>query len=502
MPGPFTSYAPPGVYTRTLFEPAVAALVGGLRIPAFIGTGQETLNRTDLELIRGSSAVADTLVTLEDVSERFIVSEVNPASPVLGGHAGSLTRLKVRNYPIVTGDGQGTTSTDPLTVFAFIDDEPVPVVQVRGATGEIILGTIPLANSEVRVTYFFNRMDTQITDDLSEQADSSNLVFKTFQVPIVTGQNGGITTTNPDHVTVTVNDVEVSVASVNGQTGEITLAAAPLTGTTVEATYYFNSFQDTFDYLPDQAIRTVSRCGVTPGRSDFTNTLDFTLDALTDGTQILVWGASALVSAGISTPGGTTFDETQVSASLFDDQIFLETATAVVDTSVNPPVNSRTEFTVENQITLGNGRNTVLGQDLFNSLNNGRVATITDRPDLVTVWVGQDVRDALSRPAVTVTKVDGANRKITLKSAIPLNNNVYVTYYYNRIADDVITVTNTLAGVSGTGTYTLNSGVNGPLFGVAYDSLGIAITKTGLPQILNWSIGSGEQFPDIILSVA
>ena len=33
MPGPFTPYAPPGAYTRTVFEREGGGIIGGLRIP-------------------------------------------------------------------------------------------------------------------------------------------------------------------------------------------------------------------------------------------------------------------------------------------------------------------------------------------------------------------------------------------------------------------------------------------------------------------------------------
>jgi len=41
--GPFVTYVPPGVYTRTLTETNAANLVAGLRIPVIIGVGQEEL---------------------------------------------------------------------------------------------------------------------------------------------------------------------------------------------------------------------------------------------------------------------------------------------------------------------------------------------------------------------------------------------------------------------------------------------------------------------------
>jgi len=94
--GPFTTYAPPGVYTRTITEPVVTQLLGGLRVPVLIGTAKETLSQTDYEIIRGSSSVADTPVFGEDMTGRFVVSGPNTA-PVLGPADGAMNCV-TRNF--------------------------------------------------------------------------------------------------------------------------------------------------------------------------------------------------------------------------------------------------------------------------------------------------------------------------------------------------------------------------------------------------------------------
>jgi len=76
--GPFVTYVPPGVYTRTLTETNAANLLVGLRIPIYIGVGQEELTQSDLELVRGSSSTLDQQIINEDVSQRFVVNAVNP----------------------------------------------------------------------------------------------------------------------------------------------------------------------------------------------------------------------------------------------------------------------------------------------------------------------------------------------------------------------------------------------------------------------------------------
>src|SRR5512143_1386304 len=108
--GPFVTYVPPNVYTRTLTEANVSNLVAGLRIPVYIGVGQEELEQSDLELVRGSSATLDQQIINEDVSQRFVADETNPNVPVLGAANGVLTKFMVRNSPIVDGQGFGRTS--------------------------------------------------------------------------------------------------------------------------------------------------------------------------------------------------------------------------------------------------------------------------------------------------------------------------------------------------------------------------------------------------------
>ena len=53
--GPFATYVPPGVYTRTLTEANVSNFVAGLRIPVYIGVGQEELSSSTLNLCAGQA---------------------------------------------------------------------------------------------------------------------------------------------------------------------------------------------------------------------------------------------------------------------------------------------------------------------------------------------------------------------------------------------------------------------------------------------------------------
>lgn len=494
MAGPFTSYEGPNVFTRTQQQaPGTSVNVG--RVPVFIGVGQETLRVRNDEMVRGSSAVVDTLVSNEDVSARFILDDTNPNNIVLGPNNGLVTRFKVRNYPIVRGDGNGTVATEPKNVLVTVNHVPVPVAQVKGDTGEVILESPPAEGATIKVTYHFKRTDTRVTDDVSLQANGDRTSFRVYQGPMVDGRNGGITTTDPSHVVVKVNDVQVIPQAVDGANRLVTLAEAPPQGSTVKITYWFNTYQDTFDFLKHDGITDVVGVGFSPDRADFINTVDYIID----GDKIL-WGSAATIRSGAHTVGKDFFDDSQVRTTLIDNKMFLEEAPPVVDLTVTPPVASRQQFRLSNKPTLGNGRDTILGQDLYNAIANGRIDVTTNRPDLLEVRTGTDLKDALSRPAVPVLEVDGENSTFKLKNPVQLNHRVFCTYYYNRLGDDTFTIINQFEGASEQGKYSIRSAALGQeIFGAVADP--VYITKgTGLSATtVNFPSGS-ELMPDIVIA--
>ena len=178
MPFPGSIYAPPGVYTRTLFENPIQGVLAGVRIPIFIGTGNEVLQQLDLEVIRGSSSSVDQQVPQEDETGRAVVEITVTGQVVLGNFNGDRRRIQVRNFPIVSGDGSGSTATDPSTVLVTINGQPDVVLSVaRADIGVIEISTAPELGDDVRVTYFFNRTDTQETDDLSDQITTGSAII-------------------------------------------------------------------------------------------------------------------------------------------------------------------------------------------------------------------------------------------------------------------------------------------------------------------------------------
>ena len=593
MAFPGSVYAPPGVYTRTLFEDPVQGIASNVRIPLLLGVGSEILSQYSLEVVRGSSTSVDQRIVQEDESGRAVVSISSAGAVTLGDFDGTKDRLQVRNYPIVTGDGTGTTATNASSINVTVNGRPIVVLTVDGAKGILQLSTKPLSTDVVRVTYYFKRTDTLITDDLSDQvtetapvlygavgqnydivsgdndilsflvdaedsvtvtisssplagwtaaqvaafvnaaasgttlvataatnnfgqtvlkltADrdiavqagsanatfgftagvttSRNNVFYTFQRPIVDGTNGGVTTTDPADVTVKVNGTQVIPTSVDGQTGTVTLPFAPEVGATVTCQYYFNSWQNTFDYLQHRGVTDIFRCGITPDRSDYTESVDFILK-----DDHILWGTASLVESGTHTSGSNYFNDSQISDTLVDVRQYLAECEAVVDSSVSPPSENRKDFTLPLQPTTGNGRNTPItgGTATYNKVANGRNDLPTNRPDLIWAYWGYSIADALDRGRVKVTKVDSDTNTITLAAPVPTGAKVWATFYYNTIQDQEYTLTVVAPGVSGVGTYTVQNEEGSYLLTAAWGS-----KSAGLSTItVNFPSGS-EKSPD------
>lgn len=428
--GPFESYVAPGVYPRTLTERTPSGLSGQIRMSILVGVGAETLEVSDLELIRGSSSISDQSKSNEDVSSQL---------------TGFNREFIVEKIPIVTGDGTGTTTNNPGDVTVTINGEKTAVAQVVGADGKVILDSLPREEDVVKISYFFSREDTlRENDDLSIQANGVNKDFKVNFVPIVRGDNGGIITTDVTKVTVTVNGVVAVVTELDGLNGLITLAVAPPLGAAVLATYYTNSFQNTFDYLPDGDIEEVIRVGDSPGNINYTETVDFVIE----GDKIQ-WGSSFDVKVGETVFGTEPFDDTQISALLIDNKFFKRPTTGTVD---------------------GNNVDFLLGQAPTDG--SGRDIT-TDDVSLFKAYVGADPYTATE---VGIAKVSGRLAQVSLVEA-PVSGNVYVTYYYNLLTDDVYTFTNKVASTGTTeGDYEIASKNNGLVTGIVLDTLASNVT--------------------------
>jgi len=434
MTGPFTQYIDPGVYTRTLTDNTITTLTGGLRIPLFVGVGSENLQLTDYEIVRGSSSSVDNYKGSEDVSMQF---------------SGVDREIQVMLYPIVKGDGAGEITFDPNHVQVTVNGNPTGVAQVFGDQGKIILSSIPREDDLVKVSYYFKRTDTLIEeDDVSSQADGDNKAFKVSHVPIVDGSNGGLATTDVSKVTVTVDEDVVEVTEVVGQEGVFVLAIAPADGAVVLATYWTNKWQDTFDYLPITNVTNVVRVGTSPGRSDFTNTVDFVVQ-----DNKIQWGHSFSIEGLEAAPLSNVFDDTYINSYLHDNRVYMRPTTGVVDSD-------NKEFILEYIPTTGSGR-----------------GTPSDEVSQVKAYIGIGVADALANGEVEISYLEANAKKIVLVEAPAAPQVVYVTYYHNMISDDTFLLTCKKASTSTVaGEYEVSSFNNGQVMNIVEDSPSHAVS--------------------------
>lgn len=603
------SYTPPNVYTTTNFDNPVQGAIDNVKIPVFIGEGNEFLEQRNLEVVRGSSSRIDQQISNEDETGRAVVSVSQLGQVTLGAFNGNLSKFQVRNFPIVNGDGTGTVTTNRTDVSVTINNLPIVVLSVDGQKGIVEIATPPQETDLVRCTYFFKRTDTYFTDDVSDQvtatpalvrglkgiadvnadnnqgetlvfynatlnpqgqivtpannevsllidntpyefiltpgtytmrqvatlitaSNSGSLTassfinnfglstlqlnsdhditvldasanallgiatgqtsnrrktFYTFVGPIVDGSNGGIVTTDPSKVSVKVDNQVVQVQSVNGSNRAVTLAISPAVGAKVTISYWANTWQDTFDYLAHNDVIDVTACGDVQDSPSYVEEADFILQ-----NDRIHWGTSWSVEAGSNTPNTEFFNETQISGLLIDNKTYLSLCSAVVTQSGGVATRSYVDFQLPFDPTLGNGRDTKLGQSLFQSISNNRIDLPVNRPDVISVYWGFDVQDALDRGQVEVLRIQDSI--VTLKSSVPVGAKVYASFYYNQLTDNEYTLSVTQAGISGIGKYTIQNQDAESVYGASFSTGSKGAGLIGVS--INWPSGS-ELTPDL-----
>jgi hypothetical protein len=533
----FGSYAQPGVYTDVQISEGGMPLFGNARVPVLIGEGLEYFEKFNVERHRGSSAVADDQIVSENISD-----QIKPES--VGNHT-----YKTYYFPVVTGDGSGTVANDVNKIQVTADGVPLTVVSLDGQTGVFMVQELVQEGQNLEVSYFFKKVDTLITEDLSHQipqyakmsiasdalvisvtvpgsvgnqvsitftqattgngkadtqavsvtgdditveirktddtvrslsaiktllegvatasagyltctlaaahaADSaaavakanltgglgpnSNTVFQTVHVPIVDGTNGGVVTTSPKDVTALVNGEAVTVSSVDGKLGVITLAAPVAYGSTLSLTYHTNTYQDTSDVLPNVGVSEVLSVGLGPDRADYVEGIDFVLGSDADGNSSINWGASVSTTTG-KTTSTVPFNGKVINTKLVDEKIYLRPVAGVC-----------------------NGKNASFILEFIPVDGSGR-GVWTNDPSKVKVYVGANAAAALEAGAVNVASVTAGTRTVVLYNPPQAGQKVFATYHRNTLADNTYTlavVNGGQAGIPGQGTYKVTDSLN------------------------------------------
>ena len=412
MAGPFSGYAPPGVYTKTLLDLGIAELLGEVRVPAFIGTAQEVKQVTNYDLVRGSSATRDNQKIGEDLSYQA---------------NGTNKTFTVSSYPVVTGTGSGVVSTNPNNIEVFVNQKRIVVNSLDGATGQFTVQIAPAYGDTVIVNYYYKRTDTKVVDEnVSVQADGINKTFYTAFAPIVDGTNSGKPTTTLTDVIAKVNGSAVVISEVNGLLGYVVLDVAPVG--TVTLTYYYNMYPNTSDDLPYLNPVAFQSVGMSPNTNDFIEGLDYVV-----ANNQIHWGTTYIVSSGVHTSGATMFDDVQISTSLIDERIYKEDVSS--------------QFTgIENFFTTR-----------FVPIVDGTgYATVSQNPSDIKVYVNS--------VEVGVTHIDGLLGKIYINVIPLITDLVEISYYRNILVDEAYTFECKVAGASGIGTYSVLDSITNPVY--------------------------------------
>lgn len=265
---------------------------------------------------------------------------------------------------------------------------------------------------------------------------SSNTVFKVQRTPIVDGSNGGTVTADPALVKALVNGLPATVTAVDGLHGLVTLANPVLAGQTLQFTYFTNTFQNTFDLLPSANVASIVQVGLGPNRSDFNQGIDYSLGVAFDSQGNVVantvnWGNNVSEAVGVDAAGDTPFSPSEVLTTLVDEKVWLR------------PV-----------VGVSNGRNTVY--TLQDSPTDGSGSgKLTDSPALIQVYVGQDALEAFLAGAVTVARLSGLARQVTLYNPPASGQKVFASYYRNTLQDQQYTLAVVTPGFAGLGTYSM-----------------------------------------------
>lgn len=259
----------------------------------------------------------------------------------------------------------------------------------------------------------------------------TNKVFKVQHTPITDGTNGGVTTSIPTDVTVLVNGLPVTVTAVDGTNGLVTLATGVLaTASSVSITYFYNTWQNTFDLLPANSVESIVQIGIGPNRADFVQDVDYTLGVDANGNGTVVWGPAVSSAIGISAAGETAnFTPAEVVTALVDERMHHRLLTGAVN-------GKNAVFTLPDVPTDGSG-----------------LAIPTDNPALIQVYVGQDPLEAFLSGTVTVVRLAGKSQTVTLKNPPAAGNVVVASYYRNVLSTHEYSIVTVNAGYAGAGTY-------------------------------------------------
>jgi hypothetical protein len=296
---------------------------------------------------------------------------------------------------------------------------------------------------------------------------NTNTVFQVQNVPIVDGTNGGVVTNSPSFVTATVNGTAVSVSAVDGLQGLVTLAQGVAAGAQLLITYYTNTYQSTSDMLPSLNVSSIARVGLGPGRSDFTQGVDYLLS----GNNI-AWGAAAETSAGVNTPGFAPFNASAINTTLVDEYVYLQPVSGLVN-------GQNTVFVLNDAPVDGSGLNVV-----------------TDDVSLVQLYTGSTALAAFAAGPIGVLRLSGKTATVTTINPPPAGGQVFASYRRSVLNDHTFTVAVVEASGPGAGSFTITDEAN-----LIAPSVTVGAASVAAANFRNTGIVFPNNFPDLTAAI-
>jgi hypothetical protein len=291
---------------------------------------------------------------------------------------------------------------------------------------------------------------------------ASNTTFQVSNFPIVDGTNGGVTLTVPSPaISALVNGVAATIVAVNGAVGQFTLANSVAYGQTLTVTYYYNTWQNTYDLLPSANVASIVEVGLGPNRADYTQGVDYSLGVTYDAQGNVVantvnWGNNVSEAVGQSAAQDSApFAPSEVLTTLVDENVWLR------------PLAGAT-----------NGRNSVftLSDTPTDGTGAGRP---TDNPALIKVYVGTNPFEAFQNGAVQVAALNGTAQTVTLFNPPVGGTSVYASYYRNTLENQQYTVTVVNPGFVGLGTYTIQDNLGRYMPLVSFNTGASVVAQAG-----------------------
>ena len=429
----FDQYTKPGVYTRESVADPGTILFGDLRIPVFVGEGNEEFVTKNQTMHRGSSSVSDDLVVKENLSAQLYDGSGNALPPK--------RQFTLTYFPVVKGDGSGTTTSTPSDITILADGAPVVVTALDGATGVFQTQDLFVAGTSMTATYYFKRKDTQFTEDVSGQVPAyatwttqPHLVL-TLSNPGALGNNVTLALTKATPVTdalavsgigsdaisielqQTPKNIAIGLGLTFASAGTVTRASGSwiTDGVKVGDKLVFAGQTQPLNNVTVEAL-IVTDLVVTVTGSLTTATIDAggstTLTAARTLNDI-----KNLVLSGVATQSGGTLVVTSIETG-FEGL----GATAVGATTFAGGAGPSTNTTFE-----------VAHLPIVDGTNGGIVTSST-----------ASVSAKVNGVTATVQSVDGPNGLVTLASPVAFGQTVVLTYYANNYQDtyDILPASN------------------------------------------------------------